>query len=178
MDGSASAVEEIEALVGLPAEVPVKRQAIEKVRYTHTDIIDFILAHPGCRQKDIAARYGYTQAWVSQVMSSDAFQSAFAKRRAEVVDPALTLSIDERFRALTIQSLERLHEHLDRPDCKPEIALRAAELGAKSLGVGGHAPPPPSPADSLTRLAERLVQLNRPQSAPVEVFDGEAQRIE
>lgn len=156
---------------------PARRQAIDKVRYTHSDMIDFILANPGCRQNDIAARYGYTASWVSQVMSSDAFQSAFAKRRAEVVDPALTLTIDERFRALTLQSLQKLHEHLDRPDCKPEIALRAAELGAKSLGVGGHAPPPPSPADSLTRLAERLIQLNqRPEAR--ETIDGEAQRIE
>lgn len=132
---------------------------IQKVRYTHIDMIDFIISNPGCRQKDLAARYGYTESWVSTVMSSDAFKAAFAARRNEVVDPELTASVNERFEALTRRSLERLMAALDRPNVSDTTLLRAAELGAKALGVGGNAPPRAPESDHLAQLANRLIDL-------------------
>jgi hypothetical protein len=123
-------------------------------------MIDTLISQPWVSQNDLALRYGYTPGWVSTVMASDAFQAALAARREEVVNPAMKASLEERFRAVTVQSLTRLAEELDKPVCSPTVMLRAAELGAKSLGLGGHAPPPPAPmGDSLARLADRLIAL-------------------
>jgi hypothetical protein len=132
---------------------------LAKVRYSHLDMIDFILANPGCTQNALAARYGYTPGWISNVMASDAWQAAMAARRTEMVDPTLAATIDERFRALTDRSLTRLMEKLDAPQVSDNVVLRAVELGAKALAVGGNAAPKSPEADHLARLAERLIDL-------------------
>lgn len=140
-------------------ELTAAPQAIAKVRYSHVDMIDFIIANPGVTQRAIAARYGYTESWLSLVMSSDAWQSAMAARRAEMVDPTLAATIDERFRGLTLRSLDRLMQKLDAPQVSDNVVLKAVELGAKAMGVGGNAPPPAAAADHLAQLANRLIDL-------------------
>jgi hypothetical protein len=146
--------------------------AIAKVRYTHTDMIDFIISNPGVSQNEVARRYGYTPAWVSQVMSSDAWQSAMAARRGELIDPTLVATIDERFRALTNVSLDRLMQKLEAPQVSDQVVLRAVELGAKAMGVGGNAAPPAPPQDHLAQLANRLIALQAGVRAGV-VYEGE-----
>lgn len=135
----------------------------QKVRYSHDAMIDMIIAHPGISQNQLAIQFGYTAAWVSTIMSSDAFKARLLNRREEIVDPALTMTLEEKFRGLTDRSLEVLAHKLSQPmqNIPDNLALRAAELGAKALGLGGNAPPvvAPPPADYLLGLAERLVSL-------------------
>lgn len=177
MSAGVTGFEGIEAEVGRAALVPPP--AIAKVRYTHADMIDFLITNPGISQNALAARYGYTAGWVSRVMSSDAFQSALAARRHELVDPTVAASIDERFRAMTVRSLERLMEKLDAPQVSDQVVLRSVELGAKAMGVGGNAPPPPPAADHLAQLASRLLALQSGvrQQVQERIIDGQAIEI-
>jgi hypothetical protein len=114
---------------------------IKKMRYTHTDLIDYIIANPWASQNELAARYGYTPSWLSNIMASDAWQAAMASRRDEVVDPALKASLEERFKGVVIQSLNRLQEKLNAPQVSDQVVLRAVELGARACGMGGRAAP-------------------------------------
>lgn len=144
-----------------------------KIRYTHEGMADLILENPWISQNQLAAHFGYSPAWISTIITSDAFQALLAARRQELVDPELRLTLEERFRALTTQSLKVLQEKLARPadQVSDQLVLRAAELGAKSLGIGAHAPPPPppNPAEYLPAVAERLLRLQgRQPSQPVE----------
>lgn len=132
---------------------------VAKVNYSHKDMIDFIIANPGITQRDLAKRYGYTEGWISNVMASDAWQSALAARRAEICDPVLVATVEERFRGVTLLSLERLKQKLEAPQVSDQVVLRAVELGAKALGVGGNAPPAPPAGDHLAQLAARLIDL-------------------
>lgn len=134
---------------------------LQKVGYTHTDMIDYIIAHPGCTNGELAIRYGYTQGWVSNVMASDAWKSAMAARREELVDPVLHASLNERFEGMTRRSLERLQEKLDAPNVSDQVVLKAVELGAKAMGIGGNAASQPAaqPSDHLAILASRMLAL-------------------
>lgn len=141
---------------------------VAKVGYSHKDMIDFIIANPGVTQNALAARYGYSVGWVSNVMASDAWQSAMAARRSEICDPVLVATVEERFRGVTMLSLQRLQQKLEAPQVSDQVVLRAVELGAKALGVGGNAPPPPPQGDHLAALANRLIELqSRVRSAHV-----------
>ena len=133
--------------------------AIDKVNYSHLDMIDFIIAHPGCGLKDLAARYGYSIGWICNIQASDAWQSAMAARRAELVDPILLATVEERFKGVTMLSLQRLQEKLEQPAVSDQVVLRAVELGAKAMGIGGNAPPPAPAQDHLAVLASRLIEL-------------------
>ncbi len=133
---------------------------LQKIGYSHTDMIDFIISNPGITQNALAARYGYSVGWISNVMASDAWQSALAARRAEICDPVLVATVEERFKGITLLSLERLKQKLEAPQVSDNVVLRAVELGAKALGVGGNAPQAQAPqGDHLAALANRLIDL-------------------
>ena len=157
--------------------------ALKKCSYTHDAMIELIIEggrRPGgISQKDIAAHFGYTEAWISNILASDAFQARLALRREEVIDPVLRASIKERFEALVIQSLKVLQEKLNQATVSDNVAIRAAELGAKALGVGGHAPQkaPESSQDRLARLAGRLVALHSTVKEGGTVVNGQVLEV-
>ena len=141
---------------------PVPRGARPpQMRYSHQALADLAIEHPELRQKDFAAIFGYTEAWVSTIMTSDAFKALLARRRAEVVNPQLLLSLQERATALATKSMEVLQEKLCASQVSDALALRAFELSAKAVGLGGNAPAPaaPNPAEYLPAIAERLMRL-------------------
>lgn len=133
----------------------VGRPQVAKVRYSHDAMVDLLIANPGISQNKIAKHFGYTAAWVCTIMASDAFQVRLASRRHELVDPTILATIEERYRTLATVSVTKLIEHMNRPEVEvdPEILIKAAALGAKSLGIGGHAPPQAPKVDENQRLA-------------------------
>lgn len=114
---------------------------IKKVRYTHDAIIDEILLDPGVSQGELAAKFGFTQSWMSIIVNSDAFQERLAERKGQLVDPAITASIEDRLESLAKRSLDRL---LDRVESA--VPLKPLELVAMAkLGVGNRADRPVAP---------------------------------
>lgn len=140
------------------------------LRYSHDAMIDAILANPRVKQSELSQMFGYTQSWVSTIMSSDAFKARLAMRRELLVDPTVRDAIEdrlmgsaERAQALLDRSLAVLQEKLEGPasSIPDNLALRAAEFGAKTLGLGGNAPQAPTapPTARLEELADRLIAL-------------------
>lgn len=103
---------------------------IQKVRYTHDAIIDCILANPSVSQGDLAREFGFTQAWMSIIINSDAFQERLAERKGELCDPIIRASTEARLDALAKRSLDKL---LDRVDNNHPVStgdlIRMAALG-------------------------------------------------
>ena len=109
--------------------------AIARVKYSHDAMIDLIIANPAISQGMLAQEFGYTQAWVSRIMNSDAFQARLAIRKADIVDPSLVLTIDEKLKALASKSLDVVLERLAVTQ-NPDTALKALEITSKALGYG------------------------------------------
>ena len=104
---------------------------IAKTRYTHEAIIDVIISNPGVSQNDLAREFGFTPGWMSIIINSDAFQERLTERKAELSDPVIRASIEDRLDALAKRSLDKL---LDRIDNNHPIStgdlVRMATLGA------------------------------------------------
>lgn len=109
--------------------------SIGRVHYTHDSMIDLILTNPVVSQGELAAHFGYTQAWVSRIMNSDAFQARLAVRKTELVDPSIVLTIDEKLKALASKSLDVVLEKLTVTQ-NPDTALKALEVTTRALGYG------------------------------------------
>ena len=154
---------------------------IRTVKYSHDAMIDQLIANPRISQGQLAAYFGYTPAWVSVVLNSDAFKERLAERRAEVVDPVLTASVQDRFRAVVERGLSVLQEKLSAPSSAvpDNLVLKAVELGAKGLALGGFgqstAAPAPPPPNHLEALAQRLLLLQANQGVQQngQVIEGE-----
>lgn len=135
---------------------------LKRISYSHDAMIDLIIEHPELDQNQIAAQFGYTAAWISNILASDAFKSRLSARREQIIDPELKATVKERMEALYIQSMKVLSEKLAKPQVSDTLALRAAELGARGMGFGQPqivAPPTQPGVERLERLAERLVLL-------------------
>jgi len=109
--------------------------AIARVKYSHDAMIDMIIANPAISQGMLAANFGYTQAWVSQVINSDAFQARLAMRKEELVDPGILASIEERFKGLIHQSVTVIGDKLAATQ-NADLALGTLAVMTKAMGYG------------------------------------------
>ena len=110
-------------------------KAISRVKYSHDAMIDLLIADPAISQGKIAEIFGYTQAWVSRVMCSDAFNARLAERKTEMVDPTIRMTIEEKFKAATTKSLEIVMDKLEKVPTV-DTAFKMMEIGVKALGLG------------------------------------------
>lgn len=106
--------------------------AIATVRYTHDAIIDEILMNPAISQGEISRLFGYTQAWVSIIVNSDAFKERLAERKGELIDPKITATLEARAETVSKLALDRLMEEIERPGPKKIMDL----VSAAKLGLG------------------------------------------
>lgn len=109
--------------------------ALQRVNYTHDGMIDLVLTNPAITKPEIARHFGRSPAWVSQIFNSDAFNERFAARKAQLIDPTIAASIDERMRAVTEQSLEILAQKLQDTQ-SADMALEVLKITPKALGYG------------------------------------------
>lgn len=128
-------------------EVEPVKPTLQKVRFTHDAIIDEILINPSVSQNELSRMFGFkSPAWMSIVVNSDAFKERLAERKAELIDPAIRSSIQERLDAVARGSLDRIMARLDSPN-----PIKDADLVAMAkLGVG----------DKNNRLAAPTQQNN------------------
>lgn len=108
---------------------------LAKVRYTHEAMADAILANPAISQGELATIFGYTQPWVCRVLASDAFQAYLAERKNEIVDPFLRASVEECFKGLVMQSIQKLQERL-QVNPSDELLLGVMNGASRALGYG------------------------------------------
>lgn len=108
---------------------------LTKIRYSHKAMADVIIASPGVTQDRLAAIFGYSPGWVSQVLNSDGFQTYLKSRQEELVDPMITASVEERLRGLVVKSIDVLQEKL-YTDPRADTAVKALEVGTRALGYG------------------------------------------
>src|SRR5450755_4533251 len=87
--------------------------AVAKLNYSHDGMIDLIIANRGISQNEIAKRFGYSASWVSQVMTSDAFQARLAERTLEIIDPTLRATVEQQLKGILARSMEILKIKLD-----------------------------------------------------------------
>lgn len=111
------------------------QQGIKKVSYTHEAMADLILSNPCIHQYELAAHFGVTEGWISQVIGSDAFQAFIATRKDQIVDPILRGAVEESFKGLVLQSMQRLREKL-AANPSDQLVLQTFQSASRALGYG------------------------------------------
>jgi len=132
------------------------------LRYSPALFVDLIINNPDYSSKQLGEIFGKPQSWVAQVLASANFQSALDPRRAEVLNPEYAMTLEERFRGLTIRSLNILQDKMEAGKALPDMTvLKIAELGIKALGMGQKAAekaaPEEAPKNSSEMVADRIM---------------------
>lgn len=108
---------------------------IKKVSYSHDAVMDQLLANPMLTMKELATMFGFSAQWIRRVVNSDAFQARLAERKAQLIDPLITSSVEERMRAVVNLSLEILDEKLEATR-DPKLAIKSLEVCQRAAGYG------------------------------------------
>jgi hypothetical protein len=108
---------------------------VQKTSYSHDALIDRILANPAITQNELAASLGYTPGWISQIIGSDAFQAALSARKEQIVDPMLRGAVEESFKGLVLQSMQKLREKLEA-NPSDNLVLEVFKNSTRALGYG------------------------------------------
>lgn len=111
---------------------------IKRVRPKHEHIVDLMLAAPELKQGQIAKMLGVTEAWLSQVINSDAFKAYYAMRRKEHSEK-VSKSVIERVEDLAHETLDVLYHRVRNEGemLKLRDLKDTAEMTLKALGYGG-----------------------------------------
>lgn len=110
-------------------------EAVKKLTPRHEQIIQFLIANPEMRKQDVARAFGVTPAWLSQLMSSHAFQHQLRQRQDEVFESCVLHDLSERMTAVAHLALDKMEQRLETAD-DFETAYKSAELTLKNLGYG------------------------------------------
>jgi len=107
---------------------------IKRVSIKHEAIIDFLIANPTMRLRDVAAHFGVTQPWLSCIIHSDAFQTLLREKQG-VVFHHTVLPIREKMMNIGHMALDKLAEQLPMETDTRTIA-NVAESVLDRLGFG------------------------------------------
>jgi hypothetical protein len=109
--------------------------AVTKITYTHDAMVDLILQEPTVTNKELGELFGYSPGWVARVIASDAFVSRIAERKAQLIDPQITQSLNERLRGVAIHAVDIISQKLDAEQ-SAGYAIDALGLATKAMGLG------------------------------------------
>jgi len=152
-----------------PLVQPATGRGPGKVSITHNEIMDYLMMNPTTSLGDVAAHFGYTRGWLSQIIHSDAFQTLL-KEKKQFAFHHTVLSVREKMENVAHKALDALDRSLDDEKDASTLADVASDM-LDRLGFGSKTPPA-SPAASVhvTVLAGELRQAQalihqRPQAA-------------
>ncbi len=107
---------------------------IKNVSHTHDQLINYMLENPQATNREIALFFEYTEAWVSTIIHSDAFQDKL-KTRQEEVFTRVAADIPQRMGVLAHMAIDRMEEALE--NCtNPDFALDAFDKVMQRNGYG------------------------------------------
>jgi len=104
-----------------------------RLNYSHEAMIDLILAEPSVTNKELAAIFSYSEAWISHIRSADSFKARIAERKASTVDPRIRQNLEDRLAGVAAASIGKIQEQLSKEDVSAAYALDA--LGVAVQGI-------------------------------------------
>lgn len=140
---------------------------IKELSIKHKAIMDYMLQNPMASGRAVADHFGVTQAWLSTIIHSNAFQSELAKRRAEI-EIQIAQDIPTRMRGLTHMALANLEAAYDLGTATRAMDMDVIKLGLDVEGYTGKSSSAPAPsvnfninidAGVLASAREKMINL-------------------
>lgn len=108
---------------------------IKRINHTHEAIINWLIANPDRYLQDAAAFFNVTQAWLSVVVNSDAFQEKL-RQRQDAVFGLVALGMRDKIAGAAHIGVEKVARHLETSEDK-DYVLNATDKLLKAMGYGG-----------------------------------------
>lgn len=156
--------------------------AVNSLHFSPELMIDLIIRNPSWSHKELGGVFGKSASWVAQVLAMQSFQDLLEPRRHEVLNPEYAMTLDERFRALTIRAVTVMQEKLESGKALPDLTiLKTAELGIKALGMGQKQKedekPVEPPKNTSEAVAEKIMAAMQRRKEAAGAVDVESREV-
>lgn len=128
---------------------------IQKVSPTHDSIMDWLLTNPGATLEQMGGYFGYSVAWLSQLINSDLFQERYRERRGEI-ESQIASNIPEKMAVLAQITLAKLTRHVEKSE-DPTFLHETADMVLHRLGYAPSKTVVTSPQSNTTITQNVLV---------------------
>ncbi len=119
-------------------------QAVKKVGDWHDAIIEFMLSHPQCEPREVAANFNVSQHWLEIIVGSDIFQERLRRTQnanggaGEIVQPSATDKVRSLASLGTDILASRLERSRDQIGVLPnEEVCKVVKMALEALGHSG-----------------------------------------
>lgn len=150
---------------------------LQRLNHRHEQIINWLITHPSEPLSECAREFGYTQAWLSQVIHSDMFQAAYQDRCREAGITAIH-TITSRLNVAAALALDKTIERLEGDVASERMISDTLRQTLPALGYGVKKDSPEGhlhlhlTAEDLTRAREAvLARKNGTTQAKTTVID-------
>jgi hypothetical protein len=96
--------------------------------------MEFLILNPTMPQRQVAQHFGVTQAWLSTIIHSSAFQLQLKERQDQLFGTNV-VPLHEKMMSLAHLAVDRLSDRVEVTDSGEEVQ-KIAELALKNLGYG------------------------------------------
>lgn len=109
--------------------------SIQKMSHRHEAIMNFMLANPLLKLSEVAGEFNVTQAWLSTIIHSHAFQDQLSKRKNEIFDVAVLQELGDKLGAAAHQTIDAYLEKVPTLSADQLIAAQDKLLGRLGYGT-------------------------------------------
>ena len=124
---------------------------IAKVSIKHDAILDYLLVHPAEKLGDVAAHFHVSQAWLSVIIHSDAFQAKLATKSDECFSSTV-VPLREQLMGVAQVGVSKLGEVLENASTitDKQFIVDTTDSILKNLGYSPKSSAPAQPAGGVT----------------------------
>ena len=132
---------------------------IQKLNVKHVAIMEYLIANPQLKRKDVAAHFMVSEPWLSSVVNSDAFQRQL-KEREDQVFSTVALPLRAKMESIAHKALDCVEERLPSMTDVTEIAEVAVDM-LDRLGFSPKGNAAPLAPQVLVQVSVEKDRLNR-----------------
>lgn len=132
---------------------------IQKMSHRHEALLQYMIAHPEARARELAIIFEMTPAWISTIIHSHAFQAQLAARQDECFSETV-LPLREKMLGLAHDAVEKLGTQLDNSQ-DPKYVLDVADKVLHRLGYAPKARESAPPAGSTIHNTLNVYQTDK-----------------
>jgi len=170
---------------GVPPPTAARTGLSAPLQFTFPALIDVLINNPSFSAQQVGECFGQGAGWFTRILATRAFQDALDPVRHMIANPDFSMTLDERFAALTIQSVSVLQEKIEKNGkALPDLTVvKIAELGVKALGMGlkkkddEDSKPAEAAKNSSELVAERIMAAMAKQKSNSTAIDVEVREV-
>lgn len=136
--------------------------SIQKLNHTHEAIMNWLLQNPEKSLRECADSFGFTQAWLSTVIHSDAFQTQY-RALVDSAHSRVVADVPSRMARIADIALDKLADMVEKSE-SPDYILETSDKILNRLGYAPRAnaaPAAPAVTNNIMLVSKETLALAR-----------------